>query len=198
MENIRDTKDIELMANGDPDAFARLYSFYRDKIYAFAYRMVGDQAKAEDIMQESFLFLIQNPERYDPAKSSLLTFLCVIARNKIISYFRRQGIEVEDLFNEDEASEWIDENGIDPLSLVLSQELSTKINEAIAKLPALQREVIVLREFHDLSYEEISEVVGTQLNVVKARIHRARQNLSKTLAPYLFAKGVHCYELQRS
>ncbi len=86
----------------------------------------------------------------------------------------------------------------DPLSSLLDRELALKVNEAISLLPEFQREVIVLREFQELSYEDISIVTGTDVNVVKARLFRARQNLAKYLAPYMVLKGEEYHEMRRS
>jgi RNA polymerase sigma-70 factor (ECF subfamily) len=78
--------DQELLAaaaRGDQAAFSQLYQRYRNRVYGFAYRMLGAQAVAEDVTHEAFLLLIRQPERYQAARGSLLTFLCAVARNHI-------------------------------------------------------------------------------------------------------------------
>ena len=91
-----------------------------------------------------------------------------------------------------------DADEVDPLSSLIDQELKKKIDEYIALLPPLQREVIVLRKFQELSYFEISIVTGTDVNVVKARLHRARQSLAKNLAPYMISEGERYHGLRKS
>ncbi len=145
-----------------------------------------------------FWFLIQRPEKYQPERASLLTFLCVIARSRILNQFRRRDYEVEDGFEDHELELKRDENETDPLSSILDQELTAKIDECIAHLPPLQREVIILRKFQELSYLEISLATNTEVNVVKARLHRARQSLAKSLASYMNSEGGDYHELQRS
>lgn len=193
--NHEDFIDLEGMAAGDTDVLLCVYNLYRDRIYAFAYRMLGVQATAEDITHETFLTLIQNPEKYDPVRSSILTFLCLIARTRILKHFRRLGLEAEEGVDEQELHSIRDEYVSDPLSALLDRELETKVNEAIALLPPLQREVIILRKFQELSYYEISVITGTEVNVVKARLHRARQTLARKLAAYLKSKGEQYHEL---
>lgn len=200
MKNINeDSADLKGAASGDAEAFARLYKRYRNRVYGFAHRMLNVQATAEDVTQEAFLVLIEYPEKYQPERGSVLTFLCAVARNAVLNRFRHRNYEAEDDFEEQELYLIKDEGAPDPLSALLEGELARKIDESIALLPPLQREVIVLRKFQELSYQEISVVTGAEINVVKARLHRARKNLAKNLASYiLFEEGERCYELRKS
>ncbi len=195
---IEDLTAVERIKRGDAESFARLYNKYRDQVYGFSYRMLSVQASAEDVTHEVFLVLIQHPEKYQPERGSMLTFLCAIARNRILNQFRLRSYEVEDGFDEQELALIRDEYEADPLLSLIEQELTAKIDEHIALLPPLQREVIVLRKFQELSYQEISLVTGADVNVVKARLHRARQSLAKSLAPYMNLKGERCHELRNS
>jgi len=193
---IEDLTAVERIKRGDAESFARLYNKYRNRVYGFSYRMLSVQASAEDITHEVFLVLIQHPEKYQPERGSMLTFLCAIARNRILNQFRLRNYEVEDGFDEHELALIRNEYEADPLLSLIEQELTAKIDEHIALLPPLQREVIVLRKFQELSYQEISLITGAEVNVVKARLHRARQSLAKSLAPYMNLKGERCYELR--
>ncbi|MGH9835701.1 MAG: RNA polymerase sigma factor [Blastocatellia bacterium] len=184
--------DQELLAaatRGDQAAFSQLYQRYRNRVYGFAYRMLGAQAVAEDVTHEAFLLLIRQPERYQAARGSLLTFLCAVARNHIFQHLRRQERYAPEPV--ETLSEW-DEPGaalsFDPLTGLLERELAAQVEAALATLPVAQREALVLREYQELSYEEIATVIGADLNVVKARLYRARQSLAKRLAPYLSAE----------
>jgi RNA polymerase sigma-70 factor (ECF subfamily) len=190
-----DFTEMQLIVSGDSEAFARLYNLYRNHVFGFAYRMLGSQSVAEDVTQETFLVIIQYPERFRPELGSMSTFLCAVARNCILNYFRKRASEIEDFLDEDDLYLVEDESKPSPLSALLAREMEAKIRESIALLPVLQREVIVLREFQQLSYEEISIVVGAEVNVVKARLYRARQALGKRLAPYLVSKKEVCYEM---
>ena len=193
-----DIKEFERVAAGDVEAFSHVYRIYRNRVYGFAYRMVGNQSAAEDITQEAFMVLIKNPGQYRRERGSMLTFLCAVARNQILKYFRHQGYKIEDSIDEHNMVLQNDSGAGDPLSTLLDRELAEEVHDTIEMLPALQREVFELREFQDLSYEEISIVVGVDVNVVKARLHRARKSAAKRLAPYLISKGEQCYELRKS
>jgi RNA polymerase sigma-70 factor (ECF subfamily) len=186
---------VEGIKRGDTESFTRLYEKHRDQVYWFSYRMLGVQSTAEDVTHEAFLAVIQHPEKYQAERGSMLTFLCAIARNNILNRFRRCSYEIEEAFDEQEMALIKDEFEADPLSSLLKQELTAKVDEFIALLPPLQREVIILRKFQELSYSEISVVTGAEVNVVKARLHRARQSLAKSLAPYMSLKGARCHEL---
>ena len=194
----KDLRELERIKQGDAEAFARIYGLYWAKVYGFAYRMLGNQPTAEDITHETFLVIIQNPESYRAEQGSLLTFLCAIARNQILNHFRRRGIEIEEAFDQESLIPAQTSGENNPLSSILEQELVAKVNEAIALLPILQRETLILREFQELSYEEISVVTEVEINVVKARLYRARQSLAKKLAPYMKSKGESFYELRRN
>ena len=189
---------VERIRQGDAESFSRLYERYRDRVYGFSYRMLGIQSTAEDVTHEVFLVLIQSPEKYEAERGSMLTFLCTIARNYILNQFRRRSYEVEDSFDEKELALIRDEDEADPLSSLIERELTAKIDEYIALLPPLQREVIILRKFQELSYFEISLVTGTDVNVVKARLHRGRQSLAKNLARYMISEGEHYHGLRKS
>jgi len=197
-ERAEDSADIERIATGDAEAFSRLYNLYRDRVFGFAYRMLGSQSVAEEATQEAFMALIRHPERFRPELGSMLTFLCAVARNCILNHYRKNNAETEDFSDDDDLYLVRDESVPDPLSALMGREMETKVRQAVDLLPTLQREVIVLREFQELSYEEISVVVGADVNVVKARLYRARQALGKRLAPYLVSKGEVCYELRKS
>jgi RNA polymerase sigma-70 factor (ECF subfamily) len=194
----KDFIELECIAGGDEDTFTRVYNRYRNRVYGFAYRMLGVQSIAEEITQEAFLVLIRHPERYDPTRGSLLTFLCAVTRNFILSHFKHRGYSFEESYEELNFIPANNETEADPLSSLLEQELAEKISECMERLPGLQREAIVLREFQGLSYEEISIVTGVTVNVVKVRIHRARQILAVYLAPYMNSKGERYYEVRRS
>jgi RNA polymerase sigma-70 factor, ECF subfamily len=184
--SLADQELLAAAARGDQAAFSRLYQRYRNRVYGFAYRMLGTQEVAEDVTHEAFLLLIRQPERYQAGRGSLLTFLCAVARNHIYQHLRRQErYAPERVETSDEYEEAGAKHSFDPLSDLLERELAEQVEAALAELPVTQREAVTLREYQELSYEEIATVVGADTNVVKARLYRARQALAKRLAPYL-------------
>jgi len=183
-------KDLIVAAlGGNEEAFEKLYRRYRDRVYSFAHRMSDNRLVAEDIVHEAFLVLIKHPERYDPLRGSILTFLCAIARNQVLNVLRRAGEKRTDLADDPaDFTETVDHEGDDPLRNLLRQEMAAKVKEAVQCLPLHYREVILLREYQELSYEQIASVTGADINLVKVRLHRARQTLAKQLNPYLTSK----------
>jgi RNA polymerase sigma-70 factor, ECF subfamily len=189
-------KLIEEAIEGDQAAFNRIYFLLRDSVYGFAFRMLGEGSSAEDITQEVFIFFIENPRKFQPERGSLLSFLCGVARNHVMHHLRKKGYRLE--VSREETNDFIeprDDLRIDPLRALLEWEFKEKVIESIASLSPNQREVIILREMQELSYEEIAQVVGADINSVKVRLHRARRRLANLLTPYLLTGKRDYYEV---
>jgi len=193
-----DKQLIEKAINGNTEAFGKIYFALRGSIYGFAYRMLKDVSAAENITQDAFMFLIENPQRFDAAKGELLPFLCGIARNKIIAHLRKHGTKLETLEDEIGKFEALENSKDSPLNALLHQELTQKLEEKIAQLAPYQREVLILREIEELPYLEIAKITETDLNQVKIRIHRARKRLAKKLKSYLSESEEKYYEVSRN
>jgi RNA polymerase sigma-70 factor (ECF subfamily) len=196
-----ETELIEKAAEGDAAAFGKIYFLLRDPIYGFAFRMLGENSVAEDITQETFVFFIENSKKYQAERGSLLAFLCGVARNRIMHHLRKNKDRLD--FSCEETGVFIelpDEIRRNPLEVLLEHELEAKVNEGINELPPLQREAIILREIQEFSYEEIAGITGDDINAVKVRLHRARRNLARRIAPYLKTEKKtekeSCYEMQ--
>lgn len=177
-----DEKLLHRAGRGDEAAFLALYERHRETVFRFAYRMLGSAALAEEVTHDCFLSLIRRPEAFDPSRAALRTYLYAAVRNLAAKHFRRHGGEtqVDELDDEPHAAE---QEG--PLRRLLDEELSEEVRRAVAALPPLQREVVVLVEYEDLTLAEVAEVVGTDANAVKSRLYRARQRLRRALSPYL-------------
>ncbi len=181
-EQTTDEALIERASRGEEAAFLLLYERYRDAIYRFAYRLLGSATRAEDVTHDCFLSLLKRPDRFDPTRASLRTYLYAAARNLARKQFRRPRIEVtlDELTAEPRTLE-----AQQPLRQLLAAELAAVVERAVLNLSPLQREALVLFEYEELSLAEIAEVVGADVGTVKARLARARENLRRQLAPYL-------------
>ncbi len=178
---VTDERLLEQAAGGDGTAFQILYERYRDPIFRFAYRLLGSVEAAEDIAHDCFLSLIKEPGRFDPERASLRTYMYAAARNlaakRYNSFARETAIDaVADELHVAESQ--------GPMAHVLDNELTGEVERAIASLPPLQREALVLFEYEDLSLAEIAAVVGAESNTVKARLFRAREKLRVRLDRY--------------
>lgn len=157
------------------DAFHR----HKDVVYRFAYRMTGAEPVAEDIVQDCFTALWRKPEAFDTGRGSLPAFLLGIARNLSLKHWRRQRPQ-EELDDETSICQPFDAAAL---------ERGEAVKQAILLLPALQREAVILAEYEEMSLEDISKTTGAELAAVKSRLHRARQNLRRMLAPLMQSKG---------
>lgn len=173
---------LEMAGAGDQAAFLQIYERHRDPIFRFSYRLSGSVETAEDITHDCFLGLIRKPGNFTPGRASLRTYLLSAARNLWLKQLRTQGRELAlDDFEDDQFVEI----GKQPLRTVLDKELGLKVQDAVASLPPLQREALVLFEYEGLALGEIASLVGTDVGAVKSRLHRARERLRSTLQPYL-------------
>ena len=189
-----DEKLLADAANGDTKAFQILYQRYRDPIFRFAYRMLGSVEAAEDVAHDCFLSLIRQPGRFDSTKASFRTYLYAAARNQAAKQYSSFGREtaLDELSEEPAAA---DRNA--PMAQVLDGELASEVAGAIASLPPLQREALVLFEYEELSLAEIGEIVGVDANTVKGRLFRAREKLRSKLERY-FRTGREAATLRRA
>ncbi|MEP6719372.1 MAG: RNA polymerase sigma factor [bacterium] len=173
---------LESAGAGDAAAFQELYERHRKPVFRFAYRLSGNVENAEDLTHDCFLSLIKRIASFDPGRASLRTYLLAATRNLWLKQLRTLGRE--------SALDEFDENDFvavskAPLGRMLENELSSTVAEAVANLPPLQREALVLFEYEGISLNEIASMVGSDVGAVKARLHRARGRLRKTLQPYL-------------
>ena len=176
-----DEQLLKRASRGDEAAFLLLYERHRDAVFRFAYRMLGLAAQAEDVTQDCFLSLMRRPEGFDESRATLRTYLLAAVRNLSLKSLRRLGQEIalEDVTEEPSRGETEE-----PLRKLLDEELAFEVRRAVANLPPLQREALVLFEYEELSLKEIAVVVETDVGTVKARLHRARARLKRELEPY--------------
>jgi RNA polymerase sigma-70 factor (ECF subfamily) len=176
-----ETPDRELygrLAHDDAAAQAALsilYRRYSQRIYTYCRKIIGESTTAEDLLQETFVKLLESG-RQERSIENFPAYLMTIARNLCLSHrarSKRQFVEVEDfhLASRDVPYE--------------QRELLQLIQASLELLPEDYREAFVLREYNGLSYNEIAEVIGESLDVVKVRIFRAKKKLRDILAPYL-------------
>lgn len=159
--------------------FREAYRAHKDVVYRFARRMTGSQASAEDIAQEAFLALWRDRAAFHPERGSLRSFLLGVTRNLALQRLRGMRPQ-EELEDDCSVTAPFDIEGIQRAEIVA---------RAVAALPPLQREALILAEYEGLSLEEIARATQAELAAVKSRLHRARENLRRMLAPLLATKG---------
>ena len=209
---------LRRMRAGDEDAFALLYRRKHPAIYRFALHMSGNAAVAEDVTQEVFMTLIRDATRFDPERGSLSGFLFGIARNHVRKRWEqdRRSVPLPDEAGEagkvwsrtkhgdGNGNGWTGNgahgNGIGNGSGAFStaarahadfESLETvgRVRQAIATLPENYREVVVLCELEEMSYEEAAEALDCPVGTVRSRLHRARALLLEKLREPAMARG---------
>jgi RNA polymerase sigma-70 factor (ECF subfamily) len=182
------TDDVQLaqaLARGDLDGMARLYDLYGGIAYAVALRVLGDPGRAEDAVQDGFLAIWRNAQRFDASRGSLRAWLLTTVRNRSVDYLRgRRGRERYEL----ELSEQSRSNaaGSDPwreVSLSLEREA---VRDALERLPSEQRQAIQLAYFDGYTDREVAAITQAPLGTVKGRM---RLGLEK-MHSYLQGRGL--------
>jgi RNA polymerase sigma-70 factor (ECF subfamily) len=165
------TSDEDLMLqfqNGSREAFEELFARYRQPLYRFFRRRISNDARADDLMQETFLAVIRAKVRYEP-RALVRTYLYGIALKQVCADRRWQSRRPAVQLSDQEAGAPHDDAPI-------------WIRQAIAKLEEMDREILMLREYDELTYFEIAKLLHLPLNTVRSRLFRARLALKTLLA----------------
>jgi RNA polymerase sigma-70 factor (ECF subfamily) len=166
-----DEELYQLMKKGNQDAFAQLYARRAPALRRYALHTSGSPPVAEEVSHEVFLQLMSPSCGYDESKGSLESFLYGIARN-LVRVVRRQG-PVEEAV--DRAFEH------DILGDLISSETTAALHRTVRELPERYRDVVVLCELQERSYEEAARIIGRPVGTVRSRLHRARALLAAKL-----------------
>jgi RNA polymerase sigma-70 factor (ECF subfamily) len=154
------------------EEFRSAFEAHKDAVYRFLWRMAGP-GSAEDLAQEVFVALLRHPARFDPSRGTLRAFLLGVARNLALKRWRDE-------------HRWVDLDDapavVEPFDIA-RRETADVVAAAVRALPPLQREVVILAEYEQLSLEEIAHAVEAEIGTVKSRLFRARENLRRVLAP---------------
>lgn len=180
----------ERLRAGDKEACAQCVELYAPGVYRLALRMLGDEAEAEDVMQETFLNAFKGIDQFE-WRAGLQTWLYRITHNLVLMRKRKRQplfVELGDGIDEGDGSVATPRQLFDwcclPDADFATAEARGQLEEAIAAMPASLREVFVLRELEGLTGEQTAEVLGISHANVKVRLHRARLWLRERLSPY--------------
>jgi RNA polymerase sigma-70 factor (ECF subfamily) len=167
---------IESFRSGDEFAFVSLYNRYKGPVYAFCYKMRQDSEAAQDVMQETFLRVYENRGRLMKS-GAFKSWLFTIARNQCLNWLRKSGKQValsEDGYELPPAPET-------PFSKMEKSEQVRFVTQFLESLKPEYREVLILREYQNLTYEEIAAVTRSSLGAVKSRLFKARRRLAQLM-----------------
>ena len=190
MQQLTDEEVMLKYKQGLGEAMDELVRRYKNPLYHFAYRLSQDAALAQDTVQEVFLRVHTQRHVYIPS-GKFSTWIFSICHNLIMSQLRRTKWYLPWPTRNDESGELIEFASPDPSprDVLEKNEMSEILNTCIQGLSFLQKEALILREFHNLDYKEISTILNKSLSTVKILIHRARIALKNKMLPYLQEDG---------
>lgn len=184
-----DRELVSRILGGDREAFTHLVKRYEKRVVNYVYRITHRYEEAHDLAQEIFMKVFLALDRFDP-KYQFSTWLFRIAQNSAIDAVRKKSLPEVPLTRpatgeDDEREREIPDDGITPHRALHNKQLSAAIDRAVGKLPADYRELIQLRHFAELSYEEIATMKKLPLGTVKNKLFRARNLLKDELDTFL-------------
>lgn len=175
-----DLAELTLARGGDERAFTALYRRHSGAVYRFAWLLTGSESLASDVTQETFIELLEGGGRFDPTRGTLAAYLCGIARFRAYraADSRLQTFaEIDEIGAEPDAGTMPDL----PLDALERSRSLERLYEAIRRLPAPYREVLILVELQEMPYADAAAVAGIELGTVRSRLSRARARLADLL-----------------
>ncbi len=182
--NLKDEFLVQLCQKGDRKAFGQLVVRYQDRIFSVIYRLVKDREAVRDLAQDSFIKAFKSIQGFQ-GRSSFYTWLYRIAVRTALNYLSLASVRTTKTYDNDEIERGFlgIKEGYDNLieKGYILNEMAQAAAIAIDKLPEEYRKVVVLKEYEDLSYEEIAGTLDIPIGTVRSRLNRARKELRKNL-----------------
>lgn len=181
--NLTDEQLIELSISEEPEAFGVIVKRWERKIFALCFGMLGREDEAKDATQEAFIAAYKNVSKFR-GDAKVSSWLHRIAVNQCLTTKRKEKRRSEDFIDE-EANEdekvFLAPASLSPSNTAEQQERSKLIRNAVVALPTDLRQVIVMKEFEDMTFQEISETLDLPLSTVKSRLYTALKHLKMKL-----------------
>ena len=173
-----DTRLLARLSDGDADALALLYRRESGAVYRYALALTGDEAAALDAVQEAFAQLLRGPVAFDAARGSLGAYLAGMARHQVLNQWRdaRRHLPLDDALDTDDEAQ----PGSD--TRLHETQRHRSLWAAIRQLSWPQREALTLVDLQERPYAEAAAIAGVSVDVLRTRLHRARQRLADLLA----------------
>jgi RNA polymerase sigma-70 factor (ECF subfamily) len=176
---------------GDRTAFTQLVRRHQGPLYHFAFRQLRSQPAAEDVVQETFVRVVQNAADFKN-EARFTTWVYTITRNLCIDQLRKRAHRKHPSLDESRGEErdgrtlgeLVADKKADVERQAVSIEMQEQIARAVEKLPDDQREVFLMREVSNLPFKEIAEITGVPENTVKSRMRYALERLQEALGAY--------------
>jgi RNA polymerase sigma-70 factor (ECF subfamily) len=172
----RDEVLLRRSAKGDEDSFAEIYRRHQAPLYRFALRMTGNAWAAEEIVQDVFMTLVRDPNKYDVQRGTLGGFLYGVTRNRVMKHLERSPRELS-LSESGEDGRAVLPQTIDSVTPADTAELCERralVREAVLELPLEFREAVVLCLLDEMSYEEAAKLLDCPVGTIRSRLYRGR------------------------
>jgi len=182
VQRLADDELMTLVQRRDPVAFEVFYDRQAGAAFSLAYRMVGDRAAAEDVVQESFLSIWRSRARYDSARGGVRAWTLSVVRNRAIDALRRGSLPSRRLDSDDDEVLAEQPAGERTEVEALRRETARELRGALAELPEEQSRVIELAFFGGFTHSEIARMLGMPLGTVKGRLRLGLEKVRASLA----------------
>jgi len=169
---------VQKFVNGDESSFNKIVLKYQQKIYWHARRMLGNHLDADEIVQEVLMVLYEKLKDFK-FQSSLYTWIYRITATRSINYLRRRNLR--QIFSLEDKSGRLIKSKEDIVTNIESKEKLERLETVLHKIPPKQREVFLLRNFEELSYEEISQITGKSVGGLKANYFHALKKIMELM-----------------
>lgn len=176
---------IQRCRGRDLSALGELFQRYQKKIYSLAYRLMGNQEDAQDLVQDVFMRVYESAGQYQN-RTPFSAWLYRVAVNLGIDRLRKRKRERADSLDIPASEDYnlavqLPDGDPSPEDLVVLQERKERIHSALAELDSHYRMILTLRDLEDFSYSEISAILGCSIGTVRSRLHRGRRLLKQKL-----------------
>ncbi len=184
VQQLPDNKLVKLYLSGNEDALGELVNRHKDRIYTYIFMFVRDTYLAEDLLQETFIKVIDKLRtgKYQE-QNKFLPWISRVAYNLCVDYYRREKrlpkVITRDGFDIFSVLKFSDASIEDKM---IEDQTVAKVRSLIDQLPEEQKEVLILRHYSDMSFKEISELTGVSINTALGRMRYALINLRKLMA----------------
>ena len=179
-EQSREQQLVSAARDGDMDAFEALVHLYEKRVFALTLRMCGNPEDAAEAAQEAFLAAWQGLAFFR-GEASFSTWLYRLTSNACVDLLRKENRHQGPSLDDESVSAEVPDPTPTPEKAVEQQELRRQIEAGLQTLSPEHREVLILREIQQLSYDEIADVLSLDLGTVKSRINRGRRQLREFL-----------------
>jgi RNA polymerase sigma-70 factor (ECF subfamily) len=181
--DLTDEQLVELSTGEQPEAFGAIVRRWERKIFALCFGMLGKEDDARDAAQETFIAAYKNIGGFR-GDAKVSSWLHRIAVNQCLTAKRKEKRRSEDLINEDENEDekvFLAPANLSPVNTAEQRERARLVRNAVVALPIDLRQVVVMKEFEDMTFQEISETLELPLSTVKSRLYTALKHLKMRL-----------------